>query len=56
MLGHDTNSRKEWEKKLSSLKKGQCIAYGPTLRENGELQNSLPVIINITPMSERIKD
>ncbi|WP_036833811.1 DNA phosphorothioation-dependent restriction protein DptH [Pontibacillus litoralis] len=53
MLGHDASARKEWEKKLSSLKKGQCVSYGPVRNEKGELQNSVPVVIDITSMEKR---
>ncbi|KGX89831.1 DNA phosphorothioation-dependent restriction protein DptH [Pontibacillus halophilus JSM 076056 = DSM 19796] len=55
MLGHDTHSRKDWEKRLASLRKGQCIAFGPSRGANGELLNSNPVIIDITSMDERFK-
>jgi DNA phosphorothioation-dependent restriction protein DptH len=53
-LSHDNVSRKEWEKRLASLSKGQCITYGPTLEENGSLKQSEPIIVNITSLQERI--
>lgn len=54
-LAHDNAERKEWEKRLASLNKGQCVAHGPILK-NGTLQQSEPVIVNIDSLSERLKD
>ena len=46
--------KKQWEYKLASLKKGQCIVHGPIKKENGELSNSIVTIVDIIPLSERI--
>ncbi|MGG0176415.1 DNA phosphorothioation-dependent restriction protein DptH [Gottfriedia acidiceleris] len=54
VLSHDANSRKEWEKTLSSLQKGQCISYGPMLVEDGSLKQFQPVVINIASLNDRI--
>ena len=54
-LSFDQSSRREWERRLASLKKGQCISYGPIMGRDGKLHRSEPVIVNITPLAERIK-
>ncbi|MCM3741907.1 DNA phosphorothioation-dependent restriction protein DptH [Oceanobacillus luteolus] len=53
-LSKDTQERKEWERKLASLKKGQCIVHGPVLQPNGELSTPTINIVNITSLEERI--
>ncbi|USK35048.1 DNA phosphorothioation-dependent restriction protein DptH [Bacillus sp. F19] len=55
VLSHDANSRKEWEKALASLHKGQCISYGPMLMEDKSLKQVKPIIIDIATLTERIK-
>ncbi|WP_156291353.1 DNA phosphorothioation-dependent restriction protein DptH [Oceanobacillus salinisoli] len=54
-LSHDQASKKEWEKKLVGLNKGQCISYGPTIGRDGKLTQGEPVVVNITSLSERIR-
>lgn len=54
-LSQDSHERKVWEKKLSSLRKGQCIVSGPTLDSEGLLNYNSPVVINITSLIERDK-
>lgn len=54
-LSKEPSEKKEWENKLAHLKKGQCIVYSPILKENGELSAPVPTIVNISPLSERIK-
>ncbi|WP_099353724.1 DNA phosphorothioation-dependent restriction protein DptH [Fredinandcohnia onubensis] len=53
-LSYNPNDKKEWEKKLSSLKKGQCIVNGPVLDDRGELTQPIVTVVNITPLWERI--
>ena len=50
-LTKDNADKKYWESKLSSLKKGQCIVYGPTV-ENNELKSSKPIVVNVSPLSK----
>ena len=54
-LAHDQASRREWERRLASLNKGQCVSHGPTIGRDGKLSQGEPVIINITSLGERIK-
>lgn len=53
-LSQDSATRKEWERKLSTLKKGQCVITGPILHEDGTLKQNFPVVINISSLDERI--
>jgi Helicase HerA, central domain len=53
-LDTDSYKRKEWAKKLSNLRKGQCIVWGPILKPDGNLERTGPRIVNVTPFSERI--
>ena len=50
-LTKDNSEKKYWESKLSDLKKGQCIVYGPTV-ENNELKSSKPIVVNVSPLSK----
>ena len=50
-LTKDNTDKKYWESKLSDLKKGQCIVYGPTV-ENEELKSSKPIVVNVSPLSK----
>jgi len=50
-LTKDAANKKYWESKLSDLKKGQCIVYGPTV-ENKELKSSKPIVVNVSPLSK----
>lgn len=50
-LTKDNTDKKYWESKLSDLKKGQCIVYGPTV-ENNELKSSKPIVVNVSPLSK----
>ena len=52
-ITQDTTERKEWETKLSNLKKGQCIIYGPILNKEGNLLPSKPYLVEITPLEHR---
>ncbi|WHY94710.1 DNA phosphorothioation-dependent restriction protein DptH [Neobacillus cucumis] len=54
ILSHDNQTRKEWERKLASLNKGQCVVYGPIKAEDSNLKQIPPVVINITSLTERI--
>jgi DNA phosphorothioation-dependent restriction protein DptH len=54
-LSHNANERKEWEERLVSLKKGQCIVQGPILNERGELTQPTVSIVDITSLADRIK-
>lgn len=55
-LSRDQASKREWERKLAALNKGQCVAYGPTIGRDGTLRQGEPVILDITPLGERIKE
>ncbi|MDV2884690.1 DNA phosphorothioation-dependent restriction protein DptH [Alkalihalophilus pseudofirmus] len=52
-LAQNPTEKKEWENKLSNLKKGQCIVHGPTLDQKGELTKPIVTIVNITALHER---
>lgn len=54
-LSQDNHARKEWERKLSTLKKGQCIVAGPILQPDGTLKQNNPVLINISSLDARLK-
>lgn len=54
-LSKDPTDRKVWENNLANLKKGQCIVHSPILNDSGELTPSTPVIVNISPLSDRIQ-
>ncbi|NMD72296.1 ATP-binding protein [Bacillus sp. DNRA2] len=53
-LSTDTQKKKEWAKRLANLPKGQCIVAGPVLRPDGNLERNTPMVINVTPLRERI--
>lgn len=55
-LAQETPVRKEWEKRLATLKKGQCISFGPMMQEDGTLKQGNPVVINITSLNERLNN
>lgn len=54
-LAQDNLARKEWERELSTLKKGQCIVSGPMLQEDGSLKHSRPIVIDIRSLDKRMK-
>lgn len=54
-LTNDPGEKKMWENKLLNLKKGQCIVYGPILKDNNtEMTQPIAMVVNITSLSERI--
>ncbi|WP_236823039.1 DNA phosphorothioation-dependent restriction protein DptH [Bhargavaea massiliensis] len=53
-LSKDASEKKDWEYRLSNLKKGQCVVHSPILKDNGDLSESVPIIVDIAPLSERI--
>ncbi|CEH29399.1 restriction endonuclease [Aneurinibacillus migulanus] len=53
-LSNDQAEKKKWESRLSALKKGQCIVYGPVLKENGELSKPTVTVVDILSLSERL--
>ncbi|MDA1810949.1 MULTISPECIES: DNA phosphorothioation-dependent restriction protein DptH [Bacillus] len=53
-LSNDSSEKKEWENRLSTLKKGQCIVHGPVLQVNGELSQPTVTVVDIISLSERI--
>ncbi|WP_078410114.1 DNA phosphorothioation-dependent restriction protein DptH [Priestia abyssalis] len=55
-LAQDASARKEWEKRLATLKKGQCIAFGPILEENDTLKQGVPLLINISSLQDRLNN
>ena len=50
-LTKDNGEKKKWETKLSNLKKGQCIVYGPRI-ENGKFLSPTPVVVDVAPLSK----
>lgn len=54
-LSQEPAERREWEQKLAQLKKGQCVVYGPVLRDDGTLTNPIPAVIEITSLAERLR-
>lgn len=54
-LSRDSSEKKVWERKLSSLKKGQCISQGLFIDDNGENKGDVAVVVDITPMEERVE-
>ncbi|MFD1739509.1 DNA phosphorothioation-dependent restriction protein DptH [Bacillus salitolerans] len=55
-LSQEPSEKREWESKLASLKKGQCIVHGPVLNERDELTKPIVTIVDITPLHERINN
>ena len=53
-LSKGLQERKEWERRLASLKKGQCIVHGPVVQPNGELSTPTVNIVDITSLQKRI--
>ncbi|KAA0777841.1 DNA phosphorothioation-dependent restriction protein DptH [Bacillus sp. BB51/4] len=53
-LSNESSEKKEWENRLSTLKKGQCIVHGPVLQVNGELSQPTVTVVDIISLSERI--
>lgn len=53
-LTKEADERKVWEKKLSLLKKGQCVVHGPIKNKSGELTQPTAMVVNISPLSLRI--
>ncbi len=53
-LSNDQHEKKQWEKKLSELKKGQCIVHGPIQTNGGELSKPVVTVVDIIPLQERM--
>ncbi|MEH7821147.1 ATP-binding protein [Bacillus altitudinis] len=53
-IANEYYDRKYWENMLGNLKKGQCIVHGPHLKEDGSLSPTQAVIVNISPLKERM--
>lgn len=53
-LANEYQDRRYWENILNNLKKGQCIVQGPNLDSNGNLTSPTPVVVNISPLKERM--
>lgn len=53
-LTKDPQEKKDWEAKLSSLRKGQCIVHGPILNDYGELTHPTVTIVDISSLAQRI--
>lgn len=53
-LANEYQDRRYWENVLNNLKKGQCIVQGPNLEANGTLSSPAAVVVNISPLEERI--
>ncbi|WP_223881899.1 DNA phosphorothioation-dependent restriction protein DptH [Niallia endozanthoxylica] len=52
-LTQDSGERKEWEMRLTNLKKGQCIIYAPVLDRNGKLLSPKPYLVDILALEGR---
>ena len=50
----DASERRFWERKLALLKKGQCVVHGPIRGDDGQLTQPTKVVVNVSPLSERI--
>ncbi|KZZ84377.1 ATP-binding protein [Bacillus sp. SJS] len=55
-LDTDSHKRKEWAKRLSGLRKGQCVVWGPILNTEGNLERKGPRIVDVSPFSRRVKE
>lgn len=53
-LANEYYDRRYWDNMLGNLKKGQCIVHGPHLKEDGSLSPTQAVIVNISPLKERM--
>ena len=53
-LSTESNLKKEWATKLAKIGKGQCVIAGPVLKNDGSLNRTTPVVISVSPLSERI--
>ena len=52
-ISHDAKSKKEWESKLLSLNKGQCIVYAQLKNDNGILEPLKPYYVNVDPIDKK---
>ena len=46
-ISYDSNSKKEWENKLMSLNKGECIVYAQIKNEHNQLESLRPYHVNV---------
>ncbi len=53
-LANEQYDKRDWEQILNNLKKGQCIVQGPNLQMDGKLSSTTAVVVNISPLDERI--
>ena len=53
-LSNDQHEKKQWEKKLSELKKGQCVVHGPIQTNGGELSKPVVTVVDILPLQDRM--
>ena len=51
LISHNSNDKKEMERKLLCLNKGQCIVYGKIKNQNGELGSSNHYLVNVGPIN-----
>ncbi|WP_062197644.1 ATP-binding protein [Massilibacterium senegalense] len=54
-IAQSTSDREYWEQKIKELSLGKWIVQGPILHDNGELVHNHPVVVQITPLEERVK-
>jgi DNA phosphorothioation-dependent restriction protein DptH len=54
-LSKDSSEKKDWERKLSSLKKGQCISQGLFIDDSGENKGDVAVVVDITAIGDRMQ-
>ncbi|WP_240338336.1 DNA phosphorothioation-dependent restriction protein DptH [Peribacillus alkalitolerans] len=52
-ITQDPAQRKEWESRLTNLRKGQCIVYGPVQDREGNLMPVRPYLVDILALDKR---
>ena len=51
LISHDFADKKEFERKLLGLNKGQCVVYGKIINQHGELGPSNPYFVDVDSIS-----
>jgi len=54
MLSKDSTEKKNWESRLTTLIKGQCVSYGLYVDENGTERGDVASVVDITSIGERV--
>lgn len=55
VFAENNDDKKEWTKRLISLEKGTCIAYGSIKCDDDKLYPAVPIKIRISSLDERIE-